>query len=224
MNIRTSRRRKNPEGRQLRGGNPAPQGAVSLLESVVYRVHRQCRRPYVDGMNEATPTIEASGMDSMTTAPTTGPSGTDTPAQSRFLLQGGAAGAAVATIVNAALWAGGRAADVSFSVSPPLADTTIRVGVVLVVLTSAAHVRHRLRPARAGLPAFPPVGARRPCRSRPTRRGLGGWRPPAGRRRPRDRRAAGGDAPGHRRRIPGDRVHGGCQTSSFTENEFLTHN
>lgn len=87
-------------------------------------------------MNEATPTIEASGLDSMSTAPTTGPDGTDTPAQSRSLLQRVAAGAAVATIVNAALWAGGRAADVSFSVSPPLGDTATQVGVVLVVLTT----------------------------------------------------------------------------------------
>jgi hypothetical protein len=38
--------------------------------------------------------------------------------------------------VNAALWAGGRAADVSFSVSPPLGDTATQVGVVLVVLTT----------------------------------------------------------------------------------------
>jgi len=75
-------------------------------------------------------------MDSMSTAPTTGPSGTGTPGQSRSLLQGVAAAAAVGTIVNAALWAGGRAADVSLSVSPPLADTTIRGGVVLVVLTT----------------------------------------------------------------------------------------
>ena len=75
-------------------------------------------------------------MDSMSTAPTTGPGGTGTPAQSRSLLQGVAAGAAVATIVNATLWAGGRAADVSFSVSPPLGDTATQVGVVLVVLTT----------------------------------------------------------------------------------------
>ena len=52
------------------------------------------------------------------------------------MLQRVAAGAAVATIVNAALWAGGRAADVSFSVSPPLGDTATQVGFVLVVLTT----------------------------------------------------------------------------------------
>ena len=74
-------------------------------------------------------------MDSRSTASTADPGGTGTPAQSRQLLQKAATGAAVATIVNAALWAGGRAADVSFSVSPPAGDP-LQVGVVLVVLTT----------------------------------------------------------------------------------------
>jgi hypothetical protein len=87
-------------------------------------------------MNEATPTIEASGMDSMSTASTTGLGGIGTPTQSPSLVRGLAVGAAVATVVNVALWAGGRAADVSFAVSPPLGDTATQVGVVLVVLTT----------------------------------------------------------------------------------------
>ena len=74
--------------------------------------------------------------DTMTHRFIAAPGGIGTTAQSRSLLVGAAAGAAAATLVNAALWAGGRAGDVSFSVSPPLADTTIRVGVVLVVLTT----------------------------------------------------------------------------------------
>ena len=87
-------------------------------------------------MNKATPVIEVSGMDSMSIASTAGPVGIGAPAQSRSLLQEVAVGAAVATIVNSTLWAGGRAADVSFSVSPPLGDTATQVGVVLVVLTT----------------------------------------------------------------------------------------
>ena len=59
-------------------------------------------------MDEATPTIGAGGMDSRSTASAADPGGTGTPAQSRSLLQEAATGAAVATIVNAALWAGGR--------------------------------------------------------------------------------------------------------------------
>lgn len=72
----------------------------------------------------------------MSTASAAGPGGIGTTAQRRPQLQGAAAGAAVATLVNAALWAGGRAADVSFLVSPPLGDIAIQVGIVWVVLTT----------------------------------------------------------------------------------------
>jgi len=54
-------------------------------------------------------------------------------ARSRSLLMGAAAGAAIATLVNAALWAGGRAADASFLVTLPTGDTE-QVGIVEVVL------------------------------------------------------------------------------------------
>jgi Family of unknown function (DUF6069) len=70
----------------------------------------------------------------MSTTSRVGPGGIDTTAPSRSLLQGAAAGAAVATLVNAALWAGGRAVDVSFLVSSAVGD--IQVGIVLVVLTT----------------------------------------------------------------------------------------
>jgi hypothetical protein len=72
----------------------------------------------------------------MTTTSTAGPGRLGTATQSRSLLQGAAAGAAIATLVNAALWAGGRAADVSFMVSSPLGDTAIQVGILSVALTT----------------------------------------------------------------------------------------
>ena len=72
----------------------------------------------------------------MSTASTAGPDGIGTTTQSRSLLQGAAAGAAVATLVNAALWAGGRAADVSFLVTPLLGDTATQVGIIPVLLTT----------------------------------------------------------------------------------------
>jgi hypothetical protein len=53
----------------------------------------------------------------------------------RSLLQGAAVGATVATLLNAALWAGGRAADASFLATT--GDTTTEVGIVLVVVTTA---------------------------------------------------------------------------------------
>jgi hypothetical protein len=62
-----------------------------------------------------------------------GPGGVGTTARSRSLLVGAAAGAAVATLVNAALWAGGLAADASFLVTLPTGDT-VQVGIVEVVL------------------------------------------------------------------------------------------
>ncbi len=72
----------------------------------------------------------------MTTASTADSGRIRTAARSRSLLRGAAAGAAVATFVNAALWVGGRAADVSFSVSPPVGDAMNEVGIVLVVVTT----------------------------------------------------------------------------------------
>jgi hypothetical protein len=65
----------------------------------------------------------------MSITSTAGVRGLAAAVQSRSLLQG----AAAATLVNAALWAGGRAADVSFTVSSALVS---QVGIVLVVLTT----------------------------------------------------------------------------------------
>ena len=69
----------------------------------------------------------------MSTTPTVGPGGVGTGARSRSQLQGAAAGAVIATLVNAALWAAGRAADVSFLVPGSLVP---QVGVVAIVLTT----------------------------------------------------------------------------------------
>ena len=69
----------------------------------------------------------------MTDISTAALGGQGTTAQGRSLLRGAAAGAAIATFVNAALWAGGRAADASFLVTLPLGDTE-QVGIVEVVL------------------------------------------------------------------------------------------
>jgi peptidoglycan/LPS O-acetylase OafA/YrhL len=70
----------------------------------------------------------------MSTTSAAAPGRIGTTAPSRSLLQGAAAGAAVATLVNAALWVGGRAADVSFMVNSAVGD--IQVGIVLVVITT----------------------------------------------------------------------------------------
>jgi Family of unknown function (DUF6069) len=72
-------------------------------------------------------------MSTTSTAGPAGPGGLGTAVQSRSLLQGSAAGAAAATLVNAALWAGGRAAEVSFTVSSAFMT---QVGIVSVVLTT----------------------------------------------------------------------------------------
>lgn len=69
----------------------------------------------------------------MSTTSTARPGGLGTAVQSRSLLQGSAAGAAAATLVNAALWTGGRAAGVSFTVSSAFMT---QVGIVAVVLTT----------------------------------------------------------------------------------------
>ena len=65
----------------------------------------------------------------MSTTSTARPHGLDTAVQRRSLLKGSAA----ATLVNAAVWAMGRAANVSFAVSSPLVT---QVGIVFVVLTT----------------------------------------------------------------------------------------
>jgi Family of unknown function (DUF6069) len=69
----------------------------------------------------------------MSTKSTAGTGGLGTAVQSRSLLPGSAAGAAAATLVNAALWTGGRAAGVSFMVSSAFMT---QVGIVSVVLTT----------------------------------------------------------------------------------------
>jgi hypothetical protein len=73
---------------------------------------------------------------SMSTTSTAGSSRIGTTVQNRSLLPSAATGAVVAALVNAALWAGGRAADVSFSASPPLGDSSMQVGIVLIVPTT----------------------------------------------------------------------------------------
>lgn len=100
----------------------------------------------------------------MTHLPTPGHGGIGTAAAtSRSVLGIAAVGAVVATLLNAALWAGGRAADVSFSVALPLGDT-MQVGIFEVVLTTlltfavgsgllALAARHSRRWVRAVLVA-----------------------------------------------------------------------
>jgi hypothetical protein len=56
-----------------------------------------------------------------------------TAVQGRPLLQASTAGAAAAAIVNTALWAGGRAAEVSFTVSSAFIT---QVGIATIVLTT----------------------------------------------------------------------------------------
>ena len=69
----------------------------------------------------------------MTTTPTAKADRLGTAVQGRSLLQASAAGAATAAIVNAVLWAGGRAAEVSFTVSSAFMT---QVGIATVVLTT----------------------------------------------------------------------------------------
>jgi hypothetical protein len=69
----------------------------------------------------------------MSTTSTAKADGLGTAVQSRSLLQASAAGAAAATLVNAALWTGGRAAGVSFMVSSAFMT---RVGIVAVAITT----------------------------------------------------------------------------------------
>jgi Family of unknown function (DUF6069) len=56
--------------------------------------------------------------------------------RSRSLRREAAMGAAAAAAANAAIWATGRAADVSFLVTPLIGKVAIQVGIVAVVLTT----------------------------------------------------------------------------------------
>lgn len=56
--------------------------------------------------------------------------------RSRSLRREAAIGAVAATAANVAVWAAGRAADVSFLVTPVGAKAPTQVGIVLVVLTT----------------------------------------------------------------------------------------
>jgi hypothetical protein len=72
----------------------------------------------------------------MYTASTISSSTLDAIPRHRSALQVAAIGALAATVANVALWAGGRAADVGFRVSPPAGLPAFQVGIVLVVLTT----------------------------------------------------------------------------------------
>jgi hypothetical protein len=106
--------------------------------------------------------------DTMTHLFMAGPGGVGTTARSRSLLVGAAAGTAIATLVNVALWAGGRAADASFLVILPTGDA-MQVGIVEVVLKTvlafavgfgvlalAARRSHRVRRRLARPEGFEP--------------------------------------------------------------------
>jgi Family of unknown function (DUF6069) len=84
----------------------------------------------------------------MSTTSTARPARLGTAVQSRSLLQGSAAGAAAATLVNAALWTGGHAAGVSFMVSSAFMT---QVGIVAVVITTLLAFA-----VGSGLLAWPP--------------------------------------------------------------------
>jgi hypothetical protein len=72
----------------------------------------------------------------MDTASTISSPTLDATPRGRSALQVAAIGALAATVANVALWAGGRAADVGFLVTPLVGDATTQVGVVPVVLTT----------------------------------------------------------------------------------------
>lgn len=61
-----------------------------------------------------------------------------TTARRRALLQASAGGAGAAAAANLAVWAGGRAADVSFTVSPPVGDITFAVDPFMIVLATVS--------------------------------------------------------------------------------------
>jgi hypothetical protein len=72
----------------------------------------------------------------MSTASTTDPVPAEATSGNRTRIRGALVGGGVATLANAALWVGGRAADASFVASPPVGDTTMTVGIALVVVTT----------------------------------------------------------------------------------------
>ena len=72
----------------------------------------------------------------MNTTSTISSSTRDATPRNRSTRRVAAIGALAATVANVALWAGGRAADVDFLVSPPAGLPAMEVGVVLVVLTT----------------------------------------------------------------------------------------
>jgi hypothetical protein len=134
----------------------------------------------------------------MSTTSTAGPGGLGTAVQSRSLLQGSAAGAAAATLANAALWAGARAAGVSFMVS-----SAFMTQVGIVSLSSPRFSRLRSARAWSRWPLGVPAGRCAPSSPQPP------WSPWVSVGAPlscraghRDRRAAGDDAPGDRQPAP----------------------
>jgi hypothetical protein len=72
----------------------------------------------------------------MNTTSTISSSTMDATPRSRSTFRVAAIGALTATVVNVVLWLGGRAADVSFLVSPLAGPPTMQVGVVEVALTT----------------------------------------------------------------------------------------
>jgi hypothetical protein len=72
----------------------------------------------------------------MTTTSTISSSTLDATPRSRSALRVAVIGALAATVANVALWVSGRAADVSFLVSPLVGPPVMQVGVVSVVLTT----------------------------------------------------------------------------------------
>lgn len=70
----------------------------------------------------------------MSTTPTTGRQAVDTRDTSRTGLRTATIGATIALVANVAIWAGGAAADVTFSVTTAGSDTSSEVGVGLVAL------------------------------------------------------------------------------------------
>jgi hypothetical protein len=72
----------------------------------------------------------------MDTPSTVGSSTLDATPRGRSALWVAAIAALAATVANVTLWAGGRAADVGFLVSPLVGDATTQIGVVPVVLTT----------------------------------------------------------------------------------------
>lgn len=73
----------------------------------------------------------------MTSARTFDPRGIDARPPVKASWRTGAVWALEASVTNAAIWAIGRLADVSFSVTPVTSDSAMRLGIVEVALTTA---------------------------------------------------------------------------------------